>query len=254
VRVLVTRPQPGAARTAARLSQRGLEAVLLPLFEATVTASMDDLPPVAKISGFIATSARAFDMFAGMDLAAGGLADVRVHAVGAATAQAARAAGFELIHEAGGTARALAEDLTGDQAGSLSGPDGTNRMGRRMALVYLAGVPRTTVVEAALEAHGTDITVVECYRMDKISYSTDILKSDILSPAPDVILLYSAKAARRFLALTDVINVEKPFEFSWFLCLSASIAAELPQQWQSRVMVAGRPDEESLLASLAELN
>jgi uroporphyrinogen-III synthase len=254
VRVLVTRPQPGAARTAEWLSRLGHDAVLMPLFEAAVTARLDDLPPVADISGLIATSARAFDMFEDMDVAAAGLADVRVHAVGAATAQAARDAGFEHVHEAGGTAQALAQDLTGDQVGSLTGSRGSNRSDRRARLVYLAGVPRTPLIEVALKAHDTDLTVVECYKMSEISYSTDILKSDILSPVPDVILLYSANAARRIRALTDVKNVSNTLEFSRFLCLSASIAGELPQEWQSRVIVAGRPDEDSLLVSLAKLD
>ena len=254
MRVLVTRPQPGAARTAEGLSRLGHDAVLMPLFEATVTARLDDLPPVADISGLIATSARAFDMFEDMDVAAAGLADVRVHAVGTATAQAARDAGFEHIHEAGGTAQALAQDLTGDQVGSLTGSRGSNRSGQRTRLVYLAGVPRTAVIEASLRAYDTDLTVVECYKMSEISYSTDILKSDILSPAPDVILLYSTNAARRFRVLIDVKYVGNPLEYSRFLCFSAAIAAELPQEWQSRVIVAGRPDEDSLLASLAKLD
>jgi uroporphyrinogen-III synthase len=250
----VTRPQPGAARTAARLLRLGHDAVVMPLFEATVTASMDDLPPVTDISGLIATSARAFDMFGDMDVAAVGLADVRVHAVGAATARAARDAGFEHVHEAGGTAQALARDLTGDQVEPLTGPREAHRSGQRARLVYLAGVPRTPLIEVALKADDTDLMVLECYKMSELSYSTDILKSDILSPAPDVILLYSANAARRIRALADVKNVGNPLEFSRFLCLSASIAAELPQDWQSRVIVAGGPDEDSLFASLAKLD
>ena len=253
MRVLVTRPQPGAARTAARLSRSGHEAVLMPLFEATVTASMDDLPAVTDISGLIATSARAFGMFKGTDVAAAGLADVRVHAVGAATAQAARDAGFEQVHEAGGTAEALVQDLLADQAGSLTSPRGADWPGQRAKLVYLAGVPRRPLIETVMSAPDTGLMVVECYKMSEISYSTDILNSDILSPAPDVILLYSAKAAQRFRVLAETKNVLKPLEFSRFLCLSASIAAELPQKWQCRVSVAGRPDEDSLFASLAKL-
>jgi len=253
VRVLVTRPQPGAARTAARLSGLGHAAALMPLFESAVTAGIEDLPAARDISGLIATSARAFDMFAGIDVAAAGLADMRVHAVGAATAQAARDAGFQRVHEAGGTAQSLVEEVTGDQALAWSGSSAANSADRRTALVYLAGVPRTAVIETALIAHDTDLTVVECYKMSEISYSTDILKSDILSPAPDVVLFYSANAARRFSALSDRERLEQPLESCRFLCLSAAISVELPQEWQSRAMVAAHPDEDSLFASLAKL-
>ena len=253
MRVLVTRPEPGAARTAARLSRLGHEAVVMPLFEAAVTARLDDLPPAKDISGLVATSARAFDMFESIDVAAAGLADIPVHAVGPATAQAAREAGFLDVVQSGGTAQALSQELAAAKAGLLAGSSAANPSVSPKALVYLAGVPRTPVIEAALQDRTLDLTVVECYRMNEISYSTDILKSDILSPAPDVILLYSANAARRFLALTESENRVIILRFSRFLCLSTSISRELPLEWQARVIVAERPDEDSLFASLAKL-
>ena len=204
MRVLVTRPEPGAARTAELLFRLGHDAVVMPLFEAAVTASLDDLPPVQKISGLIATSARAFDMFAGIDVAASGLANVPVHAVGPATAQAARDAGFLNVVQGGGTAQALSQELAAAEPGPTGGSSSANFSVSPKALVYLAGVPRTPVIEATLKAHEADLTVVECYKMSEISYSTDILKSDILSPGLDVILLYSANAARRIWTLADV--------------------------------------------------
>lgn len=253
MRVLVTRPEPGAARTAVRVSRLGHDVVLMPLFEAAITASPDNLPPVSKISGLVATSARAFDMFGRFDVAAAGLADIPVHAVGPATAQAAREAGFTKVLQGRGTAQTLSQELAAAKAESLAGSSAAHPVVSPKALVYLAGVPRTPLIEAALQDLTSDFTVVECYKMKEISYSTDIVKSDILSPAPDVILLYSSSAARRFTTLTSAENMVDFLRFSRFLCLSASISSELPPQWQSRAIVAEQPEEDSLLASLAKL-
>jgi len=246
MRVLVTRPEPGGKRTAERLAELGHDPVLMPLFETAITAAVDDLPPVAEIGGLIATSARAFAMFDRQDVSESGLRDVPIHVVGPATALAATEAGFRDVRDGGGTALALSKTL------SCGGRSGSGE-GMPMALVYLAGVPRTPVIEAALVSENITHSVVECYKMNEISYSTDILKTDILSPAPDVILLYSANAARRFSTLTDAKELGKTLDSTRFLCLSPAISTELHRDWQDRVIVATRPDEDSLLASLAAL-
>ena len=253
MRVLVTRPEPGAARTAERLALLGHEAIRMPLFEAVVTATIYDLPPVAGIGGLIATSARAFAMFKGSDISAKQLQNVPVLVVGPVTAQAASEAGFVDVRDGGGTAQALSGMLSNPWKKSLRETGLSGSDGEPPALVYLAGVPRTPVLEATLAAEKIDHSVVECYKMREISYSTDILKSDILSPAPDVILLYSANAARRFCDLADAKQLGKTLDLTRFVCLSDAIAAQLPEDWRGRAIVAGRPEEDSLLASLAAL-
>jgi len=253
MRVLVTRPEPAGERTAARLAALGHDPVLMPLFEPRVTAMIDDLPPAARISGLIATSARAFAMFEGRDVSETGFKDVVIHAVGPATAQAARDAGFADVREGGGTAQALAKVLTDNRTTVSDGSGAVPSRRARSTLIYLAGVPRTAVIEDALKAADRDYLVLDCYRMDEISYSTDILKSDILSPLPDVVLLYSANAARRFSALAHVKKLENSLKSSRFLCLSAAVASELPEEWQGRAVVAEQPNEDSLLASLVAL-
>ena len=250
MRVLVTRPEPGGEKTARRLVAMGHEPVWLPLFEARITASPEELPPTDLISGLVATSARAFLMFARSKTPASSLRDVPVHAVGSATAAAAREAGFTDVREGGGTAQSLIQTLAG-QPEQVSAGDESARSGG--TLVYLAGVPRTPVIESGLESRGMRHEVLECYEMTEISYSTDILISEILSPPPDAVLLYSSNAARRFSVLTDVPECRRSLDFMRFVCLSAAIADDLPKRWQGRAVIAERPDEASLLASLAAL-
>ncbi|MBU4531847.1 MAG: uroporphyrinogen-III synthase [Hoeflea sp.] len=253
MRVLVTRPDPGGARTAARLALSGHDPVLMPLFEAEVTATPEDLPPVSRISGLIATSARAFSLFKASNLLDKAILDVPVHVVGPATAEAAQLAGFSDIREGAGAARDLARVLVDSQVRPVSDADKNVPEPERQHLVYLAGVPRTAAIEAALSEAGAAFSVLECYRMVEMSYSTDILISGILSPPPDVVLLYSANAARRLVALLEAKGLGNTLDLARFICLSEAIMTELPAGWRARAIAADHPDEDRLLASLDAL-
>lgn len=253
MRVLVTRPDPGGARTAARLVLAGHDPVLMPLFGTRVTASPQDLPPADRIGGLIATSARAFALFETEDLPDTAILGVPVHAVGPATARAARRAGFRDVHEGAGTASELARALIDRRAQHVPATGGDVPEDGAQVLVYLAGVPRTAAIEVALDEAGVAFSVLDCYEMTEISYSTDILVSGILSPPPEAALLYSANAARRLAALLDAEGLGNRLDSTRFLCLSGAIAAELPAGWRARAIAALRPDEDSLLASLAAL-
>ena len=253
MRVLVTRPDPGGTRTSARLRQLGHDVVQMPLFETEVTATSADLPPTETICGLIATSARAFALFEVGDGTASDMLRLPVHVVGPATARAARSAGFSDVRESGGTAQDLASALVDDHAPPDADAGKRSVNAGPVRLVYLAGVPRTPVIEDALRNAGRPSDVVECYRMKEISYSTDILNSAILSPPPEAVLFYSANAARRFSTLLGAEGLGNALESAFLVCLSEAIAAELSEPSRARAVVAERPDEDSLLASLASL-
>ena len=87
-RVLVLRPEPGAGETAARAAARGLEPVVAPLFE---VRPLPWAPPEGPFDAVLLTSANAART-AGEAL--GALTHLPCFAVGEATAQAARTAGF----------------------------------------------------------------------------------------------------------------------------------------------------------------
>lgn len=250
MRVLVTRPQPGADRTAARLEAMGHDTVKLPLFESRVTATPRDLPDATEIDGILATSARAFSMFgaAGAPLACRRLP---VHAVGPATAEAARNAGFSTVYEGAGNARDLAARIAGD--GAETGVGAGAEIGHLMRPLYLAGQPRRPLIEEALVAAGMQYAVVECYRMDEISYATDYMKARVLTLPIDAVLFYSANAAMRFSGLMTAQMPGEMMNSARFGCMSAEVAAALPTVWRRRAFVAAHPDEASLLASLGQL-
>ena len=137
--------------------------------------------------------------------------------------------------------------------GMSNGSAAARQGGISQDLVYLAGQPRTPTIEASLAASKLPLVVLDCYQMTEISYSTDIIFSDILSPPADLVLLYSANAARRFCSLVGSKEHGSALDSTRFGCLSAMIAAELPESWQPRIITANHPNEDSLLASLAAL-
>src|SRR4051812_49891863 len=90
-RLLVLRPQPGADATLGKARALGLDTVAVPLFE--IEPVEWQAPQAAGFDGLLLTSANAV-RFGGEGL--GELRGLKVYAVGEATAEAARAAGFDV--------------------------------------------------------------------------------------------------------------------------------------------------------------
>lgn len=116
--VWVTRAEPGAAATAGRLTALGYVALVDPLLEIAPVAAAPDM---ADAAGLVFTSANGVRAFARLNARRDG----PVFAVGTATAEAARAAGFRDVSATpGGDAAALAERLGALGAGPLLWPRG----------------------------------------------------------------------------------------------------------------------------------
>ena len=90
-RVLVLRPEPGATATVNRARERGLDAVAVPLFE--VEAVAWEAPEAGSFDALLLTSANAV-RFAGDELAK--LRGLPAYAIGEATEEEARDAGFDI--------------------------------------------------------------------------------------------------------------------------------------------------------------
>ena len=108
MRILIVRPVPGNAATAAAVTALGLEQVVVPLFEVGPLAW--DAPDPDAFDAVAMTSSNAA-RYGGADLAQ--FAHLPVFAVGDATAEAAQAAGFSKIHVGAGDAGDLAQQLSG---------------------------------------------------------------------------------------------------------------------------------------------
>jgi uroporphyrinogen-III synthase len=232
-RVLVTRPEPGASRTARRLQDAGFRPILLPLTE-TVALPVDAGLVLDSAAAVAITSANAV-RYAPKELIAR-LAVLPCHPVGKRTAEAARKAGFIPVSEGPGNAERLADDI----ADAFSGK----------AIAYLCGRVRFPAFEQRLETAGVQVRPVETYDTVAVGYPEEAVVERLLGRPADAVLLYSAKAAAtmRFLAARPALRMF--FEKTWFFALSARIAAALGDVAGDRIRVAAQPDEDSLLAIL----
>lgn len=157
----VLRPEPGNAATAAAIAALGHRVLRLPLFAVTPVAWR--VPDPARYDALLLTSANAV-RHGGAGLAA--LAGLPVHAVGAATAEAARAAGFAVASVGDG------------------GVDDVAIAGR---VLHLAGREHRA-------RPGVESLVV---------YASDPLAPDLAALDGAVALVHSRRAAARLAELTD---------------------------------------------------
>ena len=115
-RVWVTRARPGAERTAARLIDRGFEALVAPLLEVRPLPQAE--PGLSGIAALAFTSPNGAAAFAALTARR----DLPVFAVGDATAEAARAAGWREVISAGGALGELAALLAERAPGAVLAP------------------------------------------------------------------------------------------------------------------------------------
>ena len=228
-RVLVTRPEPGAAATAARLEAMGFAPVVLPLTRIVPT------PPQAPgpCEAVVATSANALRHAPAAFLAP--LLGRRLFAVGEATEEAARRAGFGDIVTAAGTAVDLAA-LIGRECAP----------GAR--LLHLAGRDRTAGFEAALTRLGFRVEIVETYRAEEIAHGPGFICARLEGAPLWGAVVFSERGGQLLGALADRVEFSQHFEGTRFFCISSKVAATLSGR---PAVVAAEPSEDGVLALLS---
>jgi uroporphyrinogen-III synthase len=214
--LLVLRPEPGASATAARVRAMGREAVVAPLFTVgAVPWEMPSEPPQA----LLLTSANAVRQ-GGAGLVA--LTGLPVYAVGAATAEAARAAGFMAIVSGEADAAAIV---------ARAARDGVTH------LLHLAGRAHRAVVHPGLTV---DRRIV--YAAEPVAALPEAARA-VLPGA--VALLHSPRAAALFARLADPSDV-------MIAAISPAALAAAGPGWRAGV-AAPLPTDASLLAVAAGL-
>lgn len=174
-KIWITRAQPGAAATAERVRALGHDAVVAPLL--AVRALPDVQVDLAGVAALAFTSANGVRTFADISPER----SIRVFAVGAATAQAARNAGFKLVLSADGDVEALAEGI-GQRRGELRG-----------AVLHPGAVDLAGDLSAALEKHGVEARRLTLYETEPVKPAPEAVSQLILS---DAVLLHSPRAAQ----------------------------------------------------------
>ena len=214
MKIWITRAEPGASRTADRLRALGHKPLIAPVIEVHPLPVAIDLGGVGALAF---TSANGVRVFAGLCPDRG----LPVFAIGGATAEAARAAGFGPVVSADGDIDALARAIIaaeGRLAGAVLHP------GAREPAGDLAG---------ALNAAGMTARAITVYE-------TRVLPVTV-PPGAEGVLIHSPKAAAAIAGAA--IGQLTAY------CISAAAAAPLAGAVQ-RTAVAAEPNEASLLALL----
>jgi uroporphyrinogen-III synthase len=213
----VTRAEPGAARTAARLATLGFDPVVAPLLAIQPLA-----PPRPDLEGVAAlafTSANGVAAFAELT----GVPPLPVFTVGDATAEAARALGFADVRSAGGAVEDLARLLvrTGPTGGIILAPGAREPAGDLAALV---GGDKRVRRLAVYDVVGTDRAT---------------------SAAFDAVLIHSPRAARALAERRGPVAAGR-----LAATISPAAAAPLSGLGFREVRVAAAPTEAALLRTL----
>ena len=211
--LLVLRPEPGASATAGRARARGLGAKVVPLFE--VEPVPWQAPDMSGFDGILLTSANAI-RHAGDKLES--LRGLKAYAVGEATAEAAREAGFDIA----ATGEAGVERLLGSIEADLK-------------LLHLCGEDRKEAGNAR-----QDITHLVVYR------SRPVDGPDLSGAAGNIALVHSPRAAMRFAELVSDRSTVT------IAVISDETASAAGHGWK-HVAVADRPSDGALLALAASL-
>lgn len=218
VPVVVIRPEPGNAATVAAARALGLAAHAFPLFE--MAPSAWSVPDPAPYRALLAGSANVFRL-GGAGLAA--LTGLPVHAVGAATAEAAQRAGFVVEAIGEGGLQPMASQLP---------------PGRYLRLAGEKRVPLALPEDVAVD----DVVVYAAAGLPM----PDALVAALSDPA--VVLLHSGEAAAHFAAESARLGV--PRGRIALACLAPRIGTMAGQGWQHVEIAEQRTDQAVLALAL----
>lgn len=236
MRVVVTRPEIAARRTADKLRVLGHEPILLPL---TRAAHYPDFALNAlgrPHSTLAVTSAEALRVLGSLGEQLIPYLNETLYAVGEATAKAASEAGFRNIRTGSGSGADLARIIIARSSKETT------------TLLYLAGRPRSFGFEEGLRRGNKPFAVAEIYEMLPIAHDEPTIAHALVDPPADAVLLYSRENARLFFTLArPQLSALRSLRI---LCLSAKVADIVPPEFHRNIKIADHPEEDGLLALL----
>lgn len=229
MRLLVTRPEADAARTAAALRARGHSVVLAPLLriEPVADAAIGAGPWAAVLVTSANVASAVASHVRGPDLI-----PLPVFAVGERSAQAMRALGCADVISAGGNAGDLARIV----ATHVAPP---------ARLLYLAGEQRSGDLGGELGAKGFVVETVAIYR----AAAADTLPpqaASALAHGVDGVLHFSRRSAVAYVAGARAAGLLESALRPAHFCLSAQVAVPLQSAGGVVVRIAQAPTEAAL--------
>lgn len=226
--ILVTRSEPGASETAARLEAAGYKAVVEPLFAIVpVDVTLTDFDALAF------TSANGVRRFAALSQRR----DAPVFCVGSRTAQAAREAGFANVTSADGDVGALGDLVRA-------------RLPAGARLLHAGNEDSRGDLSGRLSSAGVAATFLALFRAEPVAVPGPSLARHLAGdPVLTAILVHSPRAGE---ILADMIRSAARSAPVDIVAISAAASAPV-SGFARQVAIAEAPNEESLFSALAGL-
>jgi uroporphyrinogen-III synthase len=229
VRLLVTRPEADAERSAATLRSRGHTVAVAPLLH--IEPLHDTAIERSPWAAILITSANAAPAIAAHQ-GHSALVALPVLAVGERSAQAMRAAGFADVTSADGAVRDLAR-LVAERT-----PPGSS-------LLYLAGADQAGDLAGDLRHRGMRVHTAVVYRA-VVAATFPQAAVDALAGGLEGVLHFSSRSAEAYVNTARTAGVIEGALSPVHFCLSGHIAEPLTRAGAANVRVAARPTEAAL--------
>ncbi len=226
MKLLITRPVEDAMPLAEKLEGLGHEAVIVPLLQ--IQPREDVILPEGPFQAVCVSSANG--LAAKVDLSI--FHHTPFFAIGPQSALEARRQGFDHVHDKGGNVEGLVRTM----CKSLKPENGP--------VLYLSGSETTGDLEGKLKAQGFTVSRVIVYDASPCTV-TDL---PAMLDGSEGVLLYSPRSAKLWAAQVQNAGVADQVKGLLHFCLSANVAANLPQGWAKRV--SRTPDENGMLTLL----
>jgi uroporphyrinogen-III synthase len=225
MRILVTRPLEDGMEIAARLAERGHQALLAPLLTPRFLGGPE--PGFEDIQAVLVTSANGIRALSRRTARR----DLPIFAVGPQSADEARKAGFTDVRSADGDAKALAE--------------ATMRWASRdAALLHVCAEDAPGSLAEILGRNGFTVRRCALYAIEPATVLPSEAKAALQDGALDAVMLFSPRTARIFAFLADGL----PTEGLTAYCISPATAQALSPMIFGRMAVAERPNQDAMLA------
>ena len=230
MRLLVTRPAEDAEDLAALLKAGGHQVLVAPVMEIRpIPGATVDLSGVQAI---LVTSRNGLRALA----EATPRRDLPVLAVGAASAEAARAAGFAEVLSAEGDARALARLAIG----TLKPGDGP--------LLHGTGSVTAGDLAGILTVAGYQLRRAVLYEAKPLSRLSAAARAFLASGEPGGVLFYSPRSASLFASLVEAESLTRALRPLTAFCLSEAVAGAVRHLPFGQIAAASAPSQSALLA------
>ena len=228
--ILITRPEPGASETAARVAGMGLLPIVAPAL--TIEPVTGRLPPAGRVAAVLVTSGNA------LAACLPAFRETTLLTVGDTTAARARHLGFTQVVSASGDAASLAA-LVIQKHRPIDGP-----------LLLASGRGQGGALAASLRQAGFRVIRRVVYASLSASALPDPAAGSLRAGQVRAALFFSAETARAFVRLIRRAGLADTVRQSDALAIGDAAGVALQSLPWRRIAVAAQPTQDAMLALL----